>query len=299
MTQTEDWVRIARRAARAARRRLRRAHHGGAVGDALLRSRVAAGRRSSGRHRGRSSTSGSRRRIRRRSRCTRCATPRRWRARWDERGRDVTDLVARARRPLPRVVRRAARIRASRRSTSSSSSCRPRRPRRARADARGRAAGSIRPTAASTWRSGRAARARRAGWRSRRRTPTGRWRGRESGSRVSRPARTRRCSIDLERGARARRGCGCAPTSRSTGTGSRWPSAADAAADRRGCQPSQRRAARSAASRRRRRRAARRRRRRSTSALANIAQRWRDLVGYYTRFGDVNASCWPASTIDT
>ena len=40
-----------RRSARAARRRLRSPHHGGAVGNALLRSRLAAGRRSSGRHR--------------------------------------------------------------------------------------------------------------------------------------------------------------------------------------------------------------------------------------------------------
>ena len=42
----------ARRSARAARRRLRSPHHRGAVGDALLRSRVAAGRRSPRRHRG-------------------------------------------------------------------------------------------------------------------------------------------------------------------------------------------------------------------------------------------------------
>ena len=47
VAQTEDWVRIARRSARAARRRLRRPHHRRAVGDALLRSRVADGRRSS------------------------------------------------------------------------------------------------------------------------------------------------------------------------------------------------------------------------------------------------------------
>ena len=52
VTQTEDWVQVARRSARAARRRLRPAHHRGAVGDALLRSRLAAGRRSSGGHRG-------------------------------------------------------------------------------------------------------------------------------------------------------------------------------------------------------------------------------------------------------
>ena len=41
-----------RRPARAARRRLRSPHHRGAVGDALLRSRLAAGRRPSRRHRG-------------------------------------------------------------------------------------------------------------------------------------------------------------------------------------------------------------------------------------------------------
>ena len=34
----------------------------------------------------------------------------------------------------------------------------------------------------------------------------------------------------------------------------------------------------------------RRPKRRSTSAVANIAQRWRDLVGYYTRFGDVRGA---------
>ena len=60
---------------------------------------------------------------------------------------------------------------------------------------------------------------------------------------------------------------------------------------RRRCAPTagglERRAAVSAGSRTRRRRAARRRRRRTTRALAGVAQRWRDLEGYHTRFGDV------------
>ena len=60
VTQTEDWVKIRGDQLVAARRRLRRPHHRRAVGDALLRSRVAAGRRSSGRTPRCSSTSGSR-----------------------------------------------------------------------------------------------------------------------------------------------------------------------------------------------------------------------------------------------
>jgi hypothetical protein len=44
---TEDWVKVAAINWRA-RRRLRSAHHGGALGNALLRSRLADGRRSSG-----------------------------------------------------------------------------------------------------------------------------------------------------------------------------------------------------------------------------------------------------------
>ena len=52
VTQTEDWVKIRRQSARAARWRLRHPDHGGALGDALLRSRLAAGRRSSGGDRG-------------------------------------------------------------------------------------------------------------------------------------------------------------------------------------------------------------------------------------------------------
>ena len=49
---TEDWVKVRGDQLVRARRRLRPAHHRGAVGDALLRSRLADGRRSSGGHRG-------------------------------------------------------------------------------------------------------------------------------------------------------------------------------------------------------------------------------------------------------
>ncbi len=111
-----------RRPAGAARWRLRSAHHGGAVGDALLRSRLAAGRRSSRRHRG------LRRRALRGAAAEagggddragaadsrRCATTR---------GSDVSELGVGARLPATSTSPAAADTRASRAGTSSSSSC--------------------------------------------------------------------------------------------------------------------------------------------------------------------------------
>ena len=110
----------------------------------------------------------------------------------------------------------------------------------------------------------------------------------------SRQARTRACS-SISRPRTGRAGCGCAPTSRSTGMACRWPSR-----PRGGCERSVwRRPARScasAASRKHRRRAAKRP---ETPDYARTPTRlrWRDLVGYHTRFGEVG-SCWPAWTID-
>ena len=94
VTQTEDWVRIRGDQLVAAGRRLRRAHHRRAVGDALRRSRVAAGRRSSRRTPRCSSTSGSRASAPALA-VQAMRLPQPVARAWDETGRDVTDLVNR------------------------------------------------------------------------------------------------------------------------------------------------------------------------------------------------------------
>ena len=82
-----------------------------------------------------------------------------------------------------------------------------------------RRAGCIPPTAASTWRSRRAARCGRAGWRWRRRSD-GRWRVVDPD--IGFPAgKNKTMLMDLQAAPRRAAACGCARTSRSTGTGSR------------------------------------------------------------------------------
>jgi hypothetical protein len=95
-----------------------------------------------------------------------------------------------------------------------------RRADRSPARARGRRLGVSRPTAASTWPWGRgAAEAERA--RARRAGRGGAWR--EVVHDLGFPAgKNKSMLIDLAP-ARGARGCGCAPTSRSTGIGCRWP----------------------------------------------------------------------------
>ena len=155
-----------------------------------------------------------------------------------------------------------------------------------------RAAGSIRPTAASTSRSGRAARAQpqRAGARSAGRRPgDGPWCGRISDSRR---ARTRRMLIDLGRSP-ARRWRSARLRLR-TNLEIYWDRLAVAGRpsdapdrSRRGCSLRAPSCAIAASRRRRRRVGESPETPRLRRASPNTAPRWRDLVGYYTRFGDV------------
>ena len=186
---TEDWVKVARRSARAARRRLRSAHHRGAVGDAFLRPDVADGRRSSRRH------GGVRRRAVRRAaaraatscrpvRCSRSRPP------VTTPGRDVSASCAVATIAHLDFAGRGAYQGDHARRTSSSWSCQTRR----RAPARSgwsRRAGSIRPTARSTSRSRQGAHAAPDGLSLEVADAAGRFRQVRTGS-DSRRARTRR-----------------------------------------------------------------------------------------------------------
>ena len=157
-----------------ARRRLRRADHRRAVGDALLRSRVADGRRPSRRYRG----------LRRRAVLASSAAGAGVHAMTRPRaGRAAPGTKRAATSPSSSRSRTAAIWRRSRAGAYQGIAAGPLRRVRARRAMSGRpaavagraAAGSIRPTAASTSRSARAAGPARAGCRSKRRTRTGRW----------------------------------------------------------------------------------------------------------------------------
>ena len=284
---TEDWVKVRGDSAGAARRRLRSAHHRGAVGDALLRPRRRCSSSITRRAPRCSSTSASRCP---RPRCTLVATgPVQPFARSrDDSGRDVSAVVALATIAAPRFRRAAAPIRASRARTSSSWSC----PTRRRAAGRcgwSRRAGCIRPTARSTSRSARA----------RTRAPRGlslevadaRRPVPQVRAGLGFPAgKDKTVLIDLDRRLsrdRARAACASRPTSRSSGIASAGRSAVPTCASqprRLTCCGRRLRYRGYSVDRRSRCRA---RRSARATPCAGTAPRWRDLEGYYTRFGDV------------
>ena len=150
-----------------------------------------------------------------------------------------------------------------------------------------RTAGSTRPTAASTWRSAQGGACSRAGCALEAQIGRGRWRVVEPD--LGFPAgKNKTMLVDLSGGARRARGCGCARTWRSTGTGSRVAErAVEPPRRRRGSQPSTRGAALSAGSRRRRSPRGESPETPIYDADRRTSRSGGATCGYYTRFGDV------------
>ena len=291
VTQTEDWVKIRGDQLAARDGALRRAHHRGAVGNAFRRSRVADGRRSSRR----TSTVFVDERFAREAPALAVQAmrqPQPVAQAWDRDG-PRRDRSRQPRRTAAIWARSsAARIRALPRITSSSSSSARDDSQRRAVVARRARVRSIRPTAASTSRSVRAAAVKPRGLSLEAQDATGRWV--VVAPDLGFPAgKNKTILIDLQPVARAgvarRAPVAAADQPRDLlGLARRMPSASsDAPLRTSRLRPGARRPALPRVFARRGIEQPDEPEIPIYDRIANTVPRWRDLVGYYTRFGDV------------